>query len=663
MPVESARGGGGAENDSSSSCTQTMGDVGSTGALQSDSEEERLLTSNPNTDTKGPSARVRPTFLNLQMNCPSSTIISKSSHPSQMSNEVASPLESSGMVVNPTSIHTRSGGSDTKGASARVRPTFLNNCPSSTEVNKSNQMSNEVVSPLESSGMIIVPPSTHERTGGSDTKGASACVRPTSLNLQMNCPSSTIINKSSNSNQMSNEVALPLELSEMIISPPTHGRTGGSDTKGASARIRPTSLNLQLNCPSSTVINKSSQSNQMSNKVALPLESSEMIIAPPVTDGGSDTKGASAHVRPTSLNLQMNRPSSTEVNKLSHPNHIHDPTEMTDGRQIVRNCDLQIHHASNNLTNQSDSLELDSDSVQEQAHENINSRDQHSRLDSCDYARDIRRNEHHQYPRALQLSRIGPLYTIPEETQSLNDHRETPQRQESGMLTEHSVAQTCCPSDNDRLLDNGQPHNHQQHQYHDLSPSYISSSECTSSVYSSEQGTNSGMGYLADIEDMDSTSMQSNLESDEETEAELHGLHVRRNEHQPAHVLSMDDDDEVIEQLVNVAITNTLPYAQWYSNSTSHQPHLSEDEFDLLYYTKIPNIQLPDSPCSGYIGTLPPKVHELELNREDEDTFGLEDEAGAQPVEHADTPHSGYISNNPQNESNQVHKYQCETTV
>ena len=605
MPVESARGGGGAENDSSSACTQTMGDVGSTGALQSDSEEERLLISNPNTDTKGASARVRPTSLNLQMNCPSSTIINKSSHPSQMSNEVASPLESSGMVVNPTSIHARSGGSDTKGASARVRLTSLNNCPSSTEVNKSshsNQMSNEVVSPLESSGMIIVPPSTH-------------------------------------------------------------GRTGGSDTKGASAHVRPTSLNLQMNCPSSTVINKSSQSNQMSNKVALPLESSEMIIAPPVTDGGSDTKGASAHVRPTSLNLQMNRPSSTEVNKLSHPNHIHDPTEMTDGRQIVRNCDLQIHHASNNLTNQSDSLELDSDIVQEQVFENINSRDQHSRLDSSDHARDIRWNEHHQYPRALQLSRISPLYTIPEETQSLNDHRETPQRRESGMLTEHSVAQTCRPSDNDRLLDNGQPHNHQQHQYHDLSPSYISSSECTSSVYSSEQGTNSGMGYLADIEDMDSTSMQSNLESDEETEDELHGLHVRRNEHQPAHVLSMDDDDEGIEQLVNVAITNTLPYAQWYSNSTSHQPHLSEDEFDLLYYAKIPNIQLPDSPCSGYIGTLPPKVHELELNREDEDTFGLEDEAGAQPVEHADTPHSGYISNNPQNESNQVHKYQCETTV
>ena len=153
---------------------------------------------------------------------------------------------------------------------------------------------------------------------------------------------------------------------------------------------------------------------------------------------------------------------------------------------------------------------------------------------------------------------------------------------------------------------------------------------------------------------MDSTSLQSDLESDEGTKGDVNG--ENRNKCEPESI------QEMMQRLLHLPIP---PRMQWYNNDSPHRPrYLLSDDSDVEYFyiATVPPFELLDSPCSarGYICTFSQAVDV----QDDEDTFGLEDEVMAQPVEHTDTPNSGYISNNPQNEiHDDVHQYKHETTV
>ena len=552
--------------------------------VQQSDSEEERLTSD---DIN--SARVMPTSLNLRKHCPPSTERELSHlNQIQMSNEVASPQEPAKVVITSTSI---------PGGSASPQDKIC--CLSTDDIQK--KLSCTESSP-EHSGL-----STNRVSSviSSNAEGVCAHVRPTSLNLQIkHClPPTEIRDELSHPNQI----------------------VMNSNTKGASARVRPTSLNLNLqkNCPPPTERDELSHPNQITmnsntkgasaharptslnlriKHCPLPTERDELSQLNQIAMN-SNIKGTSVHVRPTSLNLQKHCPPSTErdsnqIQKSAPP----EPAEVVIISASIHETSGESAPARANATNQSDSLEIDSSPVKEQVYKNVDSEepDHPPHLGSRDCTR-----EHCQY---RQPSRFGPLSTIPEETLSSRED------------------QTCCQ----------------------LSSSYISSSECTSSVYSSAQGANCGAGYLADIEDMDSTSMQSDLESDEGTEDELDVHDVNgenRSECKPESI------QEMVQRLLHLSIA---PRVQWHNNNNPDQPlcllsEESDSDIEYFYIATVPAVELPDSPCSarGYIGTLPQTV---ELIQDDEDTFGLEDEVMAQPVEHTDTPKSGYISNDPQNE-------------
>ena len=595
---------GEAENDSSSACTQTIENGEDPGVQQCDSEEERLTSDD--TNTKGASACVRPTSLNLQKHCSPSTERELShSNQIQMSNEAASPQEPAKVVITTLSIPRGSASPQDKICcfSTDNSQRKLSSAESSPEHSglSMNRMSSVISSntegacaryrPTSLNLRIKHPPRPTERDElshpnqiaiNSNTNGTSAHVRPTSLslNLQKHCPPSTERDELSHPNQI-------------VVN---------SHTKGADARVNPTSLNLNLqkHCPPPTERDELSQLNQIAMN--------------------SNTKGTSVQVRPISLSLQKHCPPSTQrdSNQTQKSNNVASAPEPAEVVKISKSIDEtsgESAQAGANAANQSDSQEVDSSPVKEQVYKNVDSEesDHYPHLDSHNRTR-----EHRQY---RQASRFGPLSAIPEET-----------------LSSQCEDQTRCQ----------------------LSPSYISSSECTSSVYSSARGANCGAGYLADIEDMDNTSMHSDMESDDGTEDHLNVVHKvnggNRSECKPESI------QEMVQKLT------VAPRVQWYKNTNPDQPHCllsdgSDSDIEYFYIATVPLIELPDSPSSarGYIGMLPQTV---ELVQDDEDTFGLEDEVMARPIEHTDTPNSGYISNNPQNEiRDDVHQYQQETTV
>lgn len=534
---------------------------------------------------------------------------------------------------------------------------------------------------IESGGDTGVQQSGSEQEGpisdDTNAEGASACVKPTGLSVQEHCPPTTETELShSNQIQTANEVAPPPEPAKVVTtsisgseSPqdncfstddsqrkllcstpsPEHSglSTNGASpvinliTKGASAPVRPTSLKLRpKHCPPSIRRGELSHPNQNSNtKGARRPTSLNLHIehCPPSTGRGElshpnqiamnlDTKGACP--RPASLNLriehrapstgrdELSRPNRNSINEgeqigptsLDHQKHCPPPTERDSNQIQMADKVASLPEPANvvviststpggsasaksaNAANQTDSLGIGSSPVLEQVYRNVD-------LDACGHA-----SEHLHGRQGLQLSRVDPLSIIPEEIQS------------------------------------------EDHTRYQSSPSYISSSECTSSIYSSAQGTNGGVGYLADIEDMDSTSLQSDLESDEGTKDDPNKLNgENRKECEPESIQDM------IQRLLHHSIP---PRVQWYNKK--HQPlqdhFLSEDdsEVDYIYIATIPPVDLPDSPCSelGYI--VLPQTAELSED-DDEDTFGLEDEVTARPA-HTDTPNSGYISSGPQTE-------------
>jgi hypothetical protein len=395
-----------------------------------------------------------------------------------------------------------------------------------------------------------------------------------------------------------------------------------SNTEGASARVRPTSLNLQINQTATNSTTKGARVRPASLNLRIkhcPSPTARDEISYPNKSSKFNIEQASVHVRPTSLNLRKHCPPSTEKD----PNQIQTSNRVVSPPEQARVIITSVHETSGrsasasgcaNAIDQSDSLGIGSSPVLEQVYKNVDSEepDHHSHLDSHDHTR-----EHLHCRQALQSSRFGPLSIIPEET----------------------LLSRC------------------EDQRFQSSPSYISSSECTSSAYSSAQG-NYGVGYLADVEDMDSTGLQSDLESDEGIKDDLDDENGgNRNDCEPESI------QEMMQQLLHLP---NPPRMQWYNNSSPHRPlySFSSDDSDVEYFyiATVAPIELPDSPCSarGYICTLSQTVDV----QDDDDTFGLEDEIIAQPVEHTDTPNSGYISNDPQNEvHDDVHQYQHETMV
>ena len=517
---------------------------------------------------------------------------------------------------------------DDTGTTVHVRSTTLNlgHPPTRKELSLSNQIqvSNEVVSPSEPGEMVTTSTSTPGElaspqnkicclsTDGSQRKLSCAepspidsglsmnegsSVRPLTFCLHKNCSPSTDREELSHQNQIMNTEGASVRVRPTSLNLRINQIAMNSTTK--EARVRPASLNLQIKCcPPPTERDEIPRPNQ--NSIALNIE-------------------GSANVRPTSLNLQKHCPPSTEKypNQIQISNNIvASPPERA--RVIITTTSVhetlgQSASASGCATKLSDSLEISSSPVLEQVYKNVDSEepDCHSHLETYDHAK-----EHLHCRQALQ-SKFDPLSIIPEET-----------------LSSRCEDQTRYPS------------------------YIISSSECTytSSAYSSEQGTNCGVGYLADVEDMDSTSLQSDLESDEGTKGNVNG--ENRNECEPESI------QEMMQRLLHLP---NPPRMQWYNNSSPHQPHYllsSSDDSDVGYFyiAVVPPFELPDSPHStrGYICT-----HSQTVDvQDDEKTFGLEDEVMARPVEHTDTPNSGYISNDPQNEiHDDEHQYEHETTV
>lgn len=214
-----------------------------------------------------------------------------------------------------------------------------------------------------------------------------------------------------------------------------------------------------------------------------------------------------------------------------------------------------------------------------------------------------------------------------------------------------------------KSLNLDQPHgSHQLQLEHQIRDNYISSSDYTSSVYSSEQGTasragNSIVGYLADIEDMDSVSLQSELESDEDAHNGLSERpHISEDENR-----SVGNHGDIAE--LSMALSNALPHV--HRNVRNRPSHIASDDDQFgLYCAMIPPLSLPDSPSSGYIGDFPLNIPQRHIDNGTRDSDSTTYEDMTQPVEHSDTSHSGYVSINPHTEYNQQAKnYQFETTV
>lgn len=386
----------------------------------------------------------------------------------------------------------------------------------------------------------------------------------------------------------------------------------GGNINGASVCGRPTTLNLRKQCPSSTTSKELSHSNriQVSVEVALPQESNTMVESP------RESRQV-AHSNQIQIPLEVASPqhlieglrehSGLPVLGVLESSKFNINLEDTkDANKATRNSLLPASGC--NLANQSDSLNTTFNAVVEQVCSSIDSEDQHLCLKSCDLT-------NHQHAQALCSSWFTPLYTTADEAESL-------------------------------LIDKQQSRLGQQHLYHDSSPSHNNKTflECTSSVRSTAQETNHSIGYLADIEDINSAIMRSNIESHKGTECELYVEGQCKNKCESA----QDHDEGILDQFKGRMIEIT---SSTHRCDNSHPPDqvLTEDtdDSDILYSAVVPAIQLPDTPCSGYVDTLPIRINKTELSQENVETLGLGDEVVPLPAELTDCPHGGYISNKP----------------
>ena len=182
---------------------------------------------------------------------------------------------------------------------------------------------------------------------------------------------------------------------------------------------------------------------------------------------------------------------------------------------------------------------------------------------------------------------------------------------------------------------------------------YVSSSEYTSSEYSNGQSRtgNSIVGYLADIEDVENSSLQSDLESDNDTrDGECGMSHDRKHNSRNVDEHNYDAGD-IVE--LNICLSNKLPQRV----VTRHRRRIvpSEDD-DGLYYAMHDKVSLPESPCSGYID-----MGLLSMPRNQEEEVIYEDMS--RQNEHAPIEDHDYVevSSLPQNRQTKQYKY--ETTV
>ena len=362
------------------------------------------------------------------------------------------------------------------------------------------------------------------------------------------------------------------------------------------------------------------------------------------------------NVRSVPRTAQAQSPSSTESSEAIMYNR---PVEVQNSVSVA----TQIHHKKGNPTEQSDASNTDFNGLQEQSHPRVSDINTKASL-KLPKLEHHSQNECNQQVSACHLSDLGHnhhLHMIPEETPS-SANRSPKEANSSVPQPPALVGSGMSASSREE----------QRQQYHDSSSSYIPSSDYISSTYSSERGTSTGtynmMGYIADVEDIDSISMQSNLEEpsevgsrtrdlqvdnracdsevengtydsdgengtrDSEGESRTHDVADNRAEEskvesrkddEPTH---SDNDGALME--LNSALCNALPHAQRPRTRTQPRYLLTESDEE-LYCAMIPLIEDPDTPDGGYahVGNCPPTDCNLQPIGENR-TFGLEAENG-----------------------------------
>ena len=201
---------------------------------------------------------------------------------------------------------------------------------------------------------------------------------------------------------------------------------------------------------------------------------------------------------------------------------------------------------------------------------------------------------------------------------------------------------------------------------------YVSSSDYTSSEYSNEQTRtgNSIVGYLADIEDVENSSLQSDLESDSGTHDGGCGTsHDPEDENRNTTQAHSYDAGDIVE--LNISLTNKLPKPV--ASKRRPQQLVPVDDDDGLYYAMVYKSSLPESPCSGYIdmnqplpespcsGYIDMGLLSVQSNQDEEELY----EDMSRQTEHTRTENHDYVelSSLPQNRHQQVQNYKYETTV
>ena len=178
------------------------------------------------------------------------------------------------------------------------------------------------------------------------------------------------------------------------------------------------------------------------------------------------------------------------------------------------------------------------------------------------------------------------------------------------------------------------PHNRQHQQEQQSQVDYISSSDYTSSVYSSEQSAATTTDYLADIEDIadaDQCSMQSDLAAVKET----------------PHGLESNPEEERIDL--------HYPKPALLQDITNCQLHLFLPDDGHQYCTMINPAETPGSSSSGYVEVSPRQNHNTSVDNIYEVMIRQD--------EPSNSSHSGYISTVCNERTWQVQNYQYETTV
>lgn len=178
------------------------------------------------------------------------------------------------------------------------------------------------------------------------------------------------------------------------------------------------------------------------------------------------------------------------------------------------------------------------------------------------------------------------------------------------------------------------PHNRQHQQEQQFRVDYISSSDYTSSIYSSEQSAATTRDYLADIEDItdaDQCSMQSDLSAVEETPGELES----------------NSEEERIDHL--------HPNPVLLQDVTNCQLHLFLPDDGHHYCTTVNPAETPGSSSSGYVEVSPQQNQSTSV----ENIYKVM----IRQDEPSSSSHSGYISTGCNECTRQVRNYQYETTV